>query len=94
MRIWPLVLDLTVEPVDAKRVHLWLPLFLLWPLFVVIAAFVLVLTVIADIVLFLVGRGYQGYTVLAWHVFGLFADTRGMHVRVNNQKACVRMTFL
>jgi hypothetical protein len=26
MNVWPLFLDLTVEPADAKRVHLWLPL--------------------------------------------------------------------
>jgi hypothetical protein len=81
MNVWPLFLDLTVEPADAKRVDLWLPLFLLWPL-------------LAVIVLVLVGRGYQGYTVLLWRVLAMFGDTKGMRLRFNDKTAVVDMTFL
>jgi hypothetical protein len=94
MRVWPLVLDLTVRPVEAKRVHVWLPLFLLWPLLLVLALIGLVLTVVADIVLVLVGRGYQGYTVLLWSLLAMLADTRGTQLRFNDAKAGVDMTFL
>jgi hypothetical protein len=94
MSVWPFVLDLTVEPVDAKRVHVWLPLFLLWPLLAALALVGLVLTLIADIVLVLVGRGHQGYTVLLWRVLALLGDTRGMRLRFNDKKATVDMTFL
>jgi hypothetical protein len=94
MNVWPLFLDLTVEPADAKRVHLWLPLFLLWPLLAVLALIGLVLTLLVDIVLVLVGRGYQGYTVLLWRVLAMLGDTKGMRLRFNDKTAVVDMTFL
>jgi hypothetical protein len=94
MNVWPYALDLRVEPSDGKRVHLWLPLFLLWPLLVVLALIGFVVTIVADVVIVLIGRGYQGYTVLLWGVLAMLGDTKGMVLRFSDKKAAVDMTFL
>lgn len=94
MKIWPFVLDLSVgKPGAEKPVHLWLPLFLLWPLFAVIALLAFIVTVIVDITLFVVGRPYHRYTLLVYRCLALFADTRGMVVRVKDANTNVDMTL-
>jgi hypothetical protein len=94
MRIWPYVLDLSVgKPGAQKPVHVWLPLFLLWPLLAVIALLAFVVTAIADVTLLVVGRPYHRYTVLVYRCLALFADTRGMVVRVNDSNTNVDITL-
>jgi hypothetical protein len=92
MKLPPAILDLRVASPDRRPVHLWLPLFLLWPLALVLGVLALVLTILADIVLLLMGQRYHRYTVLLVRSFGALCDTRGMVVRVNDNKAAVDMT--
>ena len=88
----PAILDLRVASPDRRPVHVWLPLFLLWPLLLVLGVLSLVFTILADVVLLLLGQRYHHYTILLVRLFGLLGDTRGMVIRVNDGKTAVDMT--
>ena len=88
----PAILDLRVAPSDGRRIHLWLPLFLLWPLFLALGILALVLTILADFVLVVIGQRYHHYTLLLVRSFGALCEMRGMVVRVNDGTTAVDMT--
>ncbi len=92
MNVPPMILDLTVASPDRRRVRLWLPLFLLWPFALALVVLALVLTIIADVVLLLVGQRYHHYTILVAKSFAALTETRGMVVRFNDGKTSVDMT--
>ena len=92
MNMPPAILDLRVSPPDRRPVHVWLPLFLLWPLFLALGVLALVLTVIADVVLILLGQQYHHYTVLLVRSFGVLSETRGMVLRFSDGQTAVNMT--
>ena len=92
MKLPPAIIDLRVASPDRRPVHVWLPLFLLWPVALVLGVLALVLTILADVLLYLVGRRYHRYTFLLVRAFGLLCETRGMVVRVNDSNASVDMT--
>ena len=92
MNLPPMVLDLRIASSQRRPVHLWLPLFLLWPLALVVGVLALLLTIVADVVLFLVGRRYHNYTVLLVRSFAALGETRGMVIRFSNEKTAVDMT--
>ena len=88
----PMILDLKVAPADSHPIHLWLPLFLLWPLVLALGVLSLVFTILADVVLLLLGQRYHHYTVLLVGAFGALCETRGMVIRFNDAKTAVDMT--
>ena len=92
MNVPPLVLDLKVVRPERRPVHLWLPLFLLWPLALALGVLALALTIVADGVLLVLGRRYHHYTVLLVRSFATLGETRGMVIRFSNQKTAVDMT--
>ena len=92
MNVPPMVLDLTVASSHRRPVHLWLPLFLLWPLALALGVLALALTIVADAVLLLLGRRYHHYTLLLVRSFEALGETRGMVIRVSNEKTAVDMT--
>ena len=92
MNVPPLVLDLRVVRPERRPVHLWLPLFLLWPLVLVLGVLALLLTMVADGVLFVLGRRYHHYTVLLVRSFATLGETRGTVIRFSNEKTAVDMT--
>ena len=49
-------------------------------------------TIVADVVLLLVGRRYHHYTLLLVRSFEALGETRGMVIRVNDEKTAVDMT--
>lgn len=94
MKIWPYVMDLAIGSPERERpVHVWLPLFLLWPLLALVALLGFAVTLVADAVLLLVGRPYHHYTVLVYRCLELIAETRGLMVRVNSEEHVVDMTL-
>ena len=92
MNVPPTILDLRIAPSDGRPIHLWLPLFLLWPLALVLGVLALIGTVVADVVLIVFGRRYHSYTLLLARAFGALCETRGMVIRVKDEKAAVSMT--
>ena len=93
MNIPPAILDLRVRPSDGRRVHLWLPLFLLWPFALALGILALVLTILVDFVLIVLGKRYHHYTILLARSFGALCETRGMVIRVNDGKTAIDMTI-
>jgi len=88
----PAILDLTVTPSDGRRIHLWLPIFLLWPLALALGVVALVLTILADFVLIVIGQRYHHYTILLARSFAALCEARGMVIRVNDKETSVDMT--
>ena len=92
MSLPPMILDLKVASSTRRPVHLWLPLFLLWPLALALGIVALAVAVVVDAVLFLAGRRYHHYSILLVRSFEAVNETRGMVVRVSNEKSAVDMT--
>jgi hypothetical protein len=88
----PAILDLVVSPQEGRRVHVWLPLFLLWPVVLVLGVLALVFTVITDVILLAVGRRYHHYTILVARSLMALCDTRGMVIRIHDKDATVDLT--
>ena len=93
MIVPPMILDLTVAPSHRHPFHLWLPLFLLWPLALALGVLALALTIVADIVLILLGRRYHHYTALLVRSLEALGETRGTVIRFSNEKTAVDMTL-
>jgi len=94
MKLWPWVMDLTIDPPERERpLHLWLPLFLLWPLMAIVALLVFAITIPLDMVLFLVARPYHHFTMFVYRCLELLAETRGFSVRVNSDRNVIDMTL-
>ena len=92
MNVPPMVLHLRVASPKRRPVRLWLPLFLLWPFALVLGALALLVAIIADGVLFALGRRYHHYSVLLVRSFQALGDTRGTVIRIDNEKATVDVT--
>ena len=92
MNVPPAILDLRVAPPDRRPVHVWLPLFLLWPIVLVLAVLALVVTICVDFVLILLGQRYHQFTMLLARSLGALCETRGMVIRVNDKETAVDMT--
>lgn len=92
MNVPPLVLDLKVVRPERRPVRLWLPLFLLWPLALVLGVLALLFTMVADGVLLVLGRRYHHYTILLVRSFATLGETRGMVIRFSNEETAVDMT--
>ena len=92
MNVPPAILHLVVARPGGRSVRLWLPLFLLWPLALALGVVTLLITIILDIVLFLLGRRYYRYTILLARMFALFGETRGMDIRINSEQETFNLT--
>jgi hypothetical protein len=92
MSVPPLLLDLLIEPAGKRRVHLWLPLLLLWPLALVFGGLALAASAVADAVLLAMGRPDHHYTALLAKGFALLAETRGTVISFSNERTTVHMT--
>jgi hypothetical protein len=93
MNVPPAILDMRFTKPDGRPVHLWLPIFLLWPLFLALGIVALVLTILVDVVLLLLGQQYHHYTILVARSFAALTETRGMMIRVNDGKTVFDMTI-
>lgn len=79
----PLVMDLHVRRSEARDLRIWLPLFLLWPLLLVIFVLSLVGALLADAILFLTGQRYHRLTLLLLNSLRIIAAVRGTHAHID-----------
>ena len=93
MNVPPAMLHLVVVRPGGRSVRLWLPLFLLWPLALALGVLALLIMIVADVVLLLLGRRYHHYTIFLTRTFALFGETRGMDIRINNEKETFNLTL-
>ena len=92
MNLPPMILNLRVASPQRRPVHLWLPLFLLWPFALVLGALALGVALVADGVLLLRGRRYHHYTVLLVRSFEALTAARGTVIHIDNEKTAVHVT--
>ena len=90
----PTILDLRIASSDRRPVRVWLPLFLLWPLALVLGVLALVFTTLADVVLLIFGQRYHHYTILLARSFAALNETRGMAIHITGSGAAVDLTVL
>lgn len=90
----PMLLYLHVGTVERPGFGLWLPLFLVWLILLPLVVFVLAITVLIDVVLFLAGQSYHHYTLLLFRCFGVLGATRGTVMRVHADKTIVNIDLV
>lgn len=78
----PAIIDVRVHRPDKANHRVWVPLFLLWPLLLILLLLMAPLTIVADLVLLLAGQRYHHYTALLFSLVGLLAESRGTHAHV------------
>lgn len=92
--MWPMLMRLKVDSPDHRRVRLWLPLFLLWPLLALLLAVPVIVAVVADVCLWLAGQEYHHYSVLLVRAVALLGETRGLVVRMNDGETAIDLTVV
>jgi hypothetical protein len=73
---------------------MWLPLFLVWLLLLPLAILAVLFTLLADVVLLIVGRPYHHYTLLLLRCLGLLGATRSAELRIDSGTNIVNMRFV
>lgn len=91
MSVPPLVLDLRVVQADRRPFHLWLPLFLLWPLVLVVFVAAVAVAAVMDAVALASGRPHRT-TPFVIGVFSTLTEARGTELDIENDKAIVHLT--
>jgi hypothetical protein len=76
---------------ERSHFHLWLPLFLLWPLVLVFVVLTLIVTVVVDICRLLAGAR-KSYTRLVIACLAVLGETRGTEVFVQDKGRTVAVT--
>lgn len=92
MSVWPLVVDVRVVSAEHRKMRVWVPAVLLWPLLLVLAVLALVFTILADIVLLLSRNPYHHTTRLLLSSLGAIAQTRGMKLYIDNDRSSVHVS--
>jgi hypothetical protein len=83
MNVPPAVVDVRVAQAGGRRLHLWLPVFVLWPLLVVVGVVVLGVAAVADAVLLALDRPHR-FTAFVWGCFTALGEMRGTEVAIDN----------
>lgn len=89
----PMVMRLHVDSPDRSPVHLWLPLFVLWPLVALLMALPILLAALVDAVLWLTGQRYHHYSVLIVRALALFGEAKGTVMRFRDGDTTVDVTI-
>lgn len=83
MYLPPLVVDVHIRERDQRRFRIWLPVFLLWPLFLILLVPIVVVSIIVDAALWIAGAKYYHYTLLIFGALKLLAEARGTSVHAD-----------
>jgi hypothetical protein len=78
----PCIVDLTVGRSEGPPRHLWLPVFLLWPLLALLGLLALMIALVADVVWRASGRPDGQWTAMIVHLFLLLGETSGLQIRI------------
>lgn len=90
----PLVIDVRIRQEDSRRIRIWLPLFLLWPLLLPLVVLVLSVTILADVACAVVGARYHHYTVFTLGVLQVFAELRGTRADIVTSDSLVHVVII
>jgi hypothetical protein len=90
----PHLFDLRVSEEGKSPVRVWLPLFLLWPLGIVLFVLAFVITALLDVLLVVFGQRYHHYTLFLLGCLEMLGQTRGLTVHIRGEEATVDLTVL
>lgn len=93
MKCPPCLIRLRIEEPNRTRLRLWLPLFLLWPLLLVVLALAIAVTLLADFISLLV-KHPPAYTRLLLGTVGVLGETRGTEVFIEERNHTCRTVVL
>jgi hypothetical protein len=91
MRVPPYAVAVRVAEDEHTRFRIWVPVFILWPLLLVLGLPALALVLLVDGVLLACGRRH-GYTALLLGCVDAVAESRGAEVFVNSKNRTVMVT--
>ncbi len=91
MKAPPAVVDVRVAEAGGRKLHLWLPVFVLWPLLLLLGGLAIVAAALADAVLFVTGRPHR-FTTFMLGCLDALGETRGTQVFVDNKSRTVDVT--
>jgi hypothetical protein len=89
MKCPPYLVKMRVEERQRIKFRLWLPVFILWPLLLVLLLLTLVATLFADLASLAAGHR-PGYTRLLFGVLGVVGETRGTEVFIQDKSHASR----
>lgn len=89
----PLVIDVRVREEGERNFFMWLPLFLLWPILLVLVGFGLVVSAILDLVFWLFGARFHHFTAMIIGALRVLAAVRGTRVHVDSDTTFVRVNI-
>jgi hypothetical protein len=81
----PWLIDVRVKEPGKKGFRIWVPFVIFWPLMLVLGLVALVVTLVVDVVLFIVGARYHHFTKLLLTAFQTFNECRGLKVDVQEE---------
>jgi hypothetical protein len=87
----PLVIDVRVRETGSRSFRIWLPFFLLWPILFIVVGFMVLVTALMDLALFISGARYHHYTLLVFGSLRVLAAVRGTHVNAINDDSVVKV---
>jgi hypothetical protein len=92
MNVPPYAIDVRVVEPGAKGFRIWVPMFLLWPLLLVLGVIALLVAVCADVLLVVVGQRYHHYSAFLLRSFEALTETRGLKVYAKDEGTTVDVT--
>jgi len=92
MSLPPVMLHLEVTRPPRRSVRLWLPLFLLWPLALMLGVLALPVAAVVDLVRLLCGRRDHHYAMLLVRLSALCCETRGLVIQIDKRNETVNLT--
>ena len=88
----PSILQLSIRR-EGHRIGLWLPLALIWPVFIVLALAIAPLVLVAAAVLWSIGWG-RPLLLAGPAMFRIFCSLRGLEVSLQDESQIVYVRFL
>lgn len=84
MKLPPYLMYLKIKNEDGHGFGMWLPLFLLWPLVLILFVFALPFLLFADLGLYLGRQPFHRFTRLVIEALMILPETRGMTVDIKD----------
>jgi hypothetical protein len=91
----PSIINLRIQSGQRFKLRLWLPVFIVWPILIVLFLLLLPFLVIAEVVLRVAGTGIRLFGIIGG-VVSVFSAMHGTVVKVNSPKqdTIVNVTIL
>lgn len=80
----PMVVNVRIREPGSRGFRIWLPLFLLWPLLLLLLGLAIVVTLIVDFVGIIIGTRFHRYTELLLGSLWILAETRGTRAHIHS----------